>query len=114
LPAVDAELLRQLFLDVGEDRPAMDEIIRTFLATAPALVEDAAAASAARDARAFLRAVHTLKTSAGMLGAGELSRLAREAEARAAAGELSGSAATVAALRAELERAMAALRAWSP
>jgi HPt (histidine-containing phosphotransfer) domain-containing protein len=104
-PALDPTVLDQLLRDLDGDADAVRELVGLFRASAPKLVADAREACARRDADAYRRATHTLKSSAGTDGARELQRLAREAEAGAP------DAKRVEEMAAELTRVMQALDA---
>ncbi len=78
---LDYTALRTLRASVGEDDASFfDELLADFLADARQLLADLAAALAEGNAAAARRAVHTLKSSAAMFGAMQLSDAAREAE----------------------------------
>lgn len=108
MSAVDASVLDQLLSDLGGDADGLRELVGLFLAGAPKLVADARDACARGDAQAYRRAAHTLKSSAGTVGARELQRMAREAEGAAP------DAKRVEELAAELARVVSALGTWRP
>jgi len=87
-----------------------DELVTVFLETADGLVSAMGAALETSDATALFRHAHTLKSSAGNVGAAELSRLARSLETHARAGVVFESSALVEELKAELERVRPLLR----
>jgi HPt (histidine-containing phosphotransfer) domain-containing protein len=84
-PVLDAAVLDELTAAVGTD--AVRGIIEMFLGECSELVETIAAAATPRDA---LRAAHSLKSSAGQLGAAALAEaaLAVEIAAESNAAEL--------------------------
>lgn len=92
----------------GED--ALDEVVSAFLADADRLAAHLRGGEEAGE-RSFVRALHTLRSSSAMLGAHRLSRLCREAEDAARAGDVAGARARVPQVLDELARAAAALRA---
>jgi PAS domain S-box-containing protein len=79
------ESLRELG---GDDFIA--EVIDTFLADAPTLLETLRRCLGKDDAEELRRAAHTLKSNGSTLGAGAFSELCRELEQRAKAGQLAG------------------------
>ena len=101
---IDASVFKALQDTAGADFVA--ELVDTFLEEAPGMLRSLDEAFAARDAEAFRRAAHSLKSNSYTFGASGLG-------ARAKALELGGLAAAengLAGLRAEYERAAAALR----
>jgi HPt (histidine-containing phosphotransfer) domain-containing protein len=84
------------------------QIVEMFLARAPDQIAAALAAAQRGDAEEVRKVAHTLKSSAGQLGAVSMQRLCQDAERRAEAGEGSSLVPLVHALGAELER----FRAW--
>jgi CheY-like chemotaxis protein/HPt (histidine-containing phosphotransfer) domain-containing protein len=124
-PPLDARVLAQLASpDQGGDRTFVLELIDLFMEQAATMLVDLRAARQATldtaavgadaadpdSARAIGRIAHTLQSSAGNMGARRLQHLCADAElvsGRERAGTL---AAATAALVAELERVMAALR----
>lgn len=100
--ALDAAAYAELRETMGADFAA--ELVETFLAEVPGMLNDLRAAAAADDADGFRRAAHSIKSNASLFGATALADLAR-------AMELGGTgAATPEALEAEVARAAAALR----
>lgn len=94
------------------------DLIGLLFEEAPKHVGRMEEAAEAGDADTLRRAAHTLKSSAGQLAAAELSRMARELEARGEAGEMDGAVEAVAearreweAVRADLEELRAKLQA---
>jgi HPt (histidine-containing phosphotransfer) domain-containing protein len=106
-PAIDHATFAALQETTGADFVA--ELVDTFLAEAPAMLEDLRRQLAARNADAFRRAAHSLKSNSNTFGALALGELARGLEhgglegARAAAAPLD-------ALEREYARAAAELR----
>lgn len=84
------------------------QIVEVFLARAPDQIAAALQAAQSGDADGVRRVVHTLKSSAGQLGAVSMQRLCHDAERRAEAGEVESLTPLVHALEGELER----YRAW--
>ncbi|HEX8209821.1 MAG TPA: Hpt domain-containing protein [Longimicrobium sp.] len=84
------------------------QIVEMFLARAPDQIAAALAAAERGDAEEVRKVAHTLKSSAGQLGAVTLQRFCQDAERRAEAGEGSSLVPLAHALAAELER----FRAW--
>jgi HPt (histidine-containing phosphotransfer) domain-containing protein len=84
------------------------QIVEMFLARAPDQIATALAAAQRGDAEEVRKVAHTLKSSAGQLGAVTVQRLCQDAEHRAEAGESSSLVPLLHALANELER----FRAW--
>jgi HPt (histidine-containing phosphotransfer) domain-containing protein len=80
------------------------QMVEMFLARAPDQVAAALEAARRGDAEGVRGVAHTLKSSAGQLGAVSVQRLCRDAERRAEAGEGSSLVPLVHALEAELGR----------
>mgnify|MGYP001578924368 CR=1 FL=1 len=66
----------------------MVAMIDSFLKTTPVRLEDAREGLLASDADRVRRALHTLGSSAGQLGAGDLAELCRDGESRAREADL--------------------------
>jgi HPt (histidine-containing phosphotransfer) domain-containing protein len=80
------------------------ELLETFLAEAPVMLDGLRQAAAAGDAEGFRRAAHSIKSNAGLFGATALADMARDME-------LGGlPTAAPGAIEAEYGRAAAALR----
>ena len=113
-PVLEANVLEELAASVGGDRGFVVELIDAYLADSATQVDAVEAAAEADDADAIVRPAHTLKSSSATLGARRLSELARAVEMAGRSGSLAGEPARAAAsLRAEWERAVAALRSWT-
>jgi HPt (histidine-containing phosphotransfer) domain-containing protein len=106
---VDESTLARLAEDLG-DKGLVVEIVDTFLVDAMRLEEHLRAGETS-EARSFVRALHTLKSSAAIVGALRLADLCRQAEEAARLGDVAGAKARVPAVLEELGRASAALRA---
>lgn len=106
---VDEATLARLAVDLGGEA-VVQEIVDTFLEDAARLGEDLRDAEG-RDEPRFVRALHTLKSSAAIVGAHRLSALCREAEEQARRGDVDAAKASVPDMLDELGRASAALRA---
>jgi len=105
-PAGDPAALERLHRWGGD--ALRTQIVEMFLARAPEQIAAALAAAQRGDAEEVRKVAHTLKSSAGQLGAVSMQRICHDAERRAEAGEGSSLAPLVHALGAELER----YRAW--
>jgi len=81
------------------------EIIHAFTSNAPRLIDAARAGAASGESGQVQRALHSLKSSAGQLGALRMQRLCSEGEMRAARGDRSVLASLVAELDAEFASA---------
>ena len=112
-PAIlDPSRLSRLSDELGDHGPALVErLLATFFEQAPALLAAARRAVDAGDAPEARRNAHNLKSNAASLGAGRLSSVCREVEARAAAGDLDAAGALLGDVETELALATDALRA---
>ena len=100
-PCLDEHALPRLERMVGRD--VMDEVLDLYLENAPRRIESVRRGLAGGPLDDATRALHDIKSSAGMVGATAVQRLAEEMERLARAGD-------VAALRAHLERLELLLR----
>ena len=105
-PALDAALFAQLADTMGDELPLL---IDDFVASTRAMLADLALPAALDDVKGVTRHAHTLKSSAAMLGAMQLSKMARELEAATKRGELAVLASALAEMRLEFERIRAEL-----
>jgi CheY-like chemotaxis protein len=101
-----ASLLQQI-----PDVPVVSEIVDDFAAEARAAEDALRRAFAAEDGKAARRIAHTLGSTAAMVGATELSGLAREIERLASAGDAAGALARMRGLGAAVEEALVAVLA---
>jgi HPt (histidine-containing phosphotransfer) domain-containing protein len=85
------------------------KLLGTFVAHAPQRRAELAAAVTERDLEALERAVHSLRSGAAMIGAGELSELAGKLEDLAGEGDLEGVLAAMPGLEARFDSLVAAL-----
>ncbi len=106
-PVRRAEALARL----DGDRELYDELCRIFQAECPEYGRRLEAALAGDDLAELRQAVHSVKNSCGAIGADSCRLLADEVAALAASGDGEGLRRAVAALRDELERAVASLDA---
>jgi histidine phosphotransfer protein HptB len=74
--------LQRMFVLIGEDQPMMAELIGSYLAETPALLNRMRAAASAGDSRALGLAAHTLKSTARDFGAVHLAELCQDLETR--------------------------------
>ncbi len=89
---LDADAVRALYVLVGEDREALEEIVDAFLDEAPRRLAELRRGVDEFDAVLAGRAAHTLKSNGGTFGAVELVSLCRRLEVAARANDLAGSA----------------------
>jgi HPt (histidine-containing phosphotransfer) domain-containing protein len=101
--------LRALDRKGGPSR--LERVISRFEEIAPQLVASICDTCAAGDVEALWRAAHSMKSSAGALGAKRLARRCAEIESRARAVGVDDARPLVAALDAELAAALRAMRA---
>ena len=99
---------------VGGDRRLLRELVGVFVEEAPGRLAELRRGAAARDAATVERVAHSLKGSAGLLGAASLQAASAELEERAVAKRVDGVADLVARVEGELERVLAFFRdpAW--
>ena len=99
---------------VGGDRRLLRELVGVFVEEAPGRLAELRRGAAARDAATVERVAHSLKGSAGLLGAASLHAASAELEERALAKRVDGVADLVARVEGELERVLAFFRdpAW--
>ncbi|MBI2159738.1 MAG: Hpt domain-containing protein [Candidatus Rokubacteria bacterium] len=95
---------------VGGDRQLLRELVAIFVEEAPGRLAELRRAAAARDATTVERVAHSLKGSAGLLGAASLHAASAELEERAVAKRVDGAADLVARVEGELERVLAVFR----
>jgi CheY-like chemotaxis protein len=106
-PAYEPKVLASLRVATEADVAAIQNLLQLFCSNTHATLTAMEAAVAAEEWPALQRYAHTLKSSAGQVGAMALSRLAAGLEARLRAGE-PGKAGEVALMREALARFMAA------
>lgn len=99
---------------VGGDRRLLRDLVGVFVEEAPGRLAELRRATVARDAATVERVAHSLKGSAGLLGAAGLHAASAELEERALAKRVDGAADLVARVEGELERVLAFFRdaAW--
>lgn len=106
---LDSSALDMLLDVIGGDPAALVELIDSFEAEAPALLQAMQAASASGELDDFRRAAHSLKSGARDFGAGELSALCASAEQHCREGDLTAAARLLAAIAEACPAAMSAL-----
>jgi HPt (histidine-containing phosphotransfer) domain-containing protein len=107
-PTIDPAIYEALEQSVG--REFVGELVDTFLADAPRMLDDLRSALAARDADRFRRAAHSLKSNSNTFGARTLGAMARDLEVRTRFGARASPGALDALAR-EYSLAAAALKA---
>jgi HPt (histidine-containing phosphotransfer) domain-containing protein len=95
---------------VGDDAAAIRRYLTLFDTTSRGLLDRIAGAIERRDSVDLSRAAHTLKGTAGNVGAAEVSGLARELEAAAGRADWASCGGLGAELRVALDRAAAFAR----
>ena len=100
------------FADLQETAGAefVGELVDTFLAEAPLMLDDLCSALAAGDADRFRRAAHSLKSNGNTFGALTLGAMARELELSGLDHALAAGPAPIDALAAEYARVATALK----
>ena len=98
---------------VGGDRELLAEIVQLFIEDAPRHLEAVAVAIGGGNAEALRRAAHGLKGAAANFDAQPVVNVARELEEIARGGELDRASAALDRLRAETDRLVGTLRAFT-
>jgi CheY-like chemotaxis protein/HPt (histidine-containing phosphotransfer) domain-containing protein len=101
---VDPTALDGLRAALGDDRQAFLEILTAYLEDTPKLLAALREALRKKEAEAFTRAAHTLKSSSATLGATSLSSVAARLEAAGRGGVLSGATQGVAEAEARYDQ----------
>lgn len=112
--SLDAAALAKLQEDVGGEPEIMRELIQTFLAEAPRVLEGMRNGLERRRLSELHRAAHSLKSTAATFGAGELSQLCRDLEQDTEKLFPEDAEPRVAAIEAEWARVRADLESWKP
>ena len=110
-PPIDQAVLQAL--EATTDADFARELVQTYLEDSESLLERLRLAGRAKSAADLRLAAHALKSSSATVGAAGVSRMAKELEAQAKAGQIGGSEAALAGLETEFARAREALEAWS-
>jgi histidine phosphotransfer protein HptB len=106
-PTIDRATLDELKDTAGAE--FVQELIDTFLADAPLLLRSLRSAYSARDADAFRRAAHSLKSNSNTFGAKTLGALSRDVELSGLDAALAANGASLDALEIEYSRVAVAL-----
>ena len=106
-PTIDRAVFDELKETAGPE--FVQELLDTFLADAPLLLDNLRNALATRDADGFRRAAHTLKSNSNTFGARELAAMARELELTGLDAALEATADPIEALAQEYSRVAAEL-----
>jgi histidine phosphotransfer protein HptB len=106
-PTIDRATLDELKDTAGAE--FVQELIDTFLADAPLLLQSLRTAYSARDADAFRRAAHSLKSNGNTFGARALGAMARDIELSGLDAALAAQGASLDAIEIEYSRVAAAL-----
>ena len=106
-PTIDPATFAELQENAGAE--FVVELVDTFLAEAPLMLDDLRSALAASDADRFRRAAHSLKSNANTFGALPLGALARELELTGLDCALAAGAGPLDALAGEYARVAVAL-----
>jgi two-component system sensor histidine kinase/response regulator len=94
---------------VDGEREFLKEVVRLFLADAPARIEDIEEALVRQDAQKIAGVAHTLKGATGCLGGSRASASALQLESIAAKGDLSSAGGAVALLKQDLAELTSAI-----
>jgi HPt (histidine-containing phosphotransfer) domain-containing protein len=104
-PALDPVVLERLRQLTSPGEPdVLAQVLSLFLEEAPRRLDRIRMAHQARDASEMHRAAHSMKGSAGNIGATELFAICREVDDRARVGDLSGAGQMLDDLTREFER----------
>ena len=106
-PTIDRATLDELKDTAGAE--FVGELIDTFLTDAPLLLKTLRSAYSARDADAFRRAAHSLKSNANTFGARALGAMARDTELSGLDAAVAAGGASLDAIENEYSRVAAAL-----
>jgi HPt (histidine-containing phosphotransfer) domain-containing protein len=106
---LDLTRLEEAFED---DTGGIAELLEMALETGAKHRQTLAQGIEAGDATVIARAAHSIKGSAGNIGAGEVARLAAELDERARAGDLHDARERIAAIDAAYERLSETIRAY--
>src|SRR3954468_7265127 len=106
LPATDTAALERLHRFGGAT--LLRRMVELFLIAAPERIAVVRAAQSAGDVEAAERALHSLRSSSGQLGANHLQQLCEKGELGARQGSLEG----LADLASELDEELARVRVW--
>ena len=109
---IDPQAIENLrALNPGDNDEFLREIVGIFLEDTPQRLDELEQSRAAGDVTRFARAAHSIKGSSSNLGATALRAAAEKLEHQARSEGLNGIGPHAAAVRAEFERAQAALKA---
>jgi len=119
IDTLDRHTLAELLDAVGGDEEFVDDLVQTYLADSPALLDEIDAAVAADDPARMVTPAHTLKSNSLTVGATQLAAIARVLEEQSRGGSMASAAERAAAARAELDLVQAELEAaradgWRP
>ena len=107
-PTIDRAILDELKEAAGAE--FVVELIDTFLTEAPLMLAELARSFAQREADAFRRAAHSLKSNANTFGARALGAMAKELELGGLAPVVAADGQSIEALAQEYARVAAALK----
>lgn len=107
---IDRTALNAILDATGGDSAFLAEMIDAYLEDAAGLFGAIDGALASGQPEVWRRAAHSLKSNSATFGAGPLSELCREIEARGKAGEIDGLSSLLDAARAEYARVRSVLR----
>ena len=110
-PPIDLASLANLRTIGGDDAAFVAEIVQMFREDTPPRLEELDACVASGDADRLAKVAHSLKGSASNFGAAHLRTLLVQLEAIAKSGHLAEAPASIAELRTEYARVLAALDA---
>lgn len=99
-------------LIAGTDKSFVLELIDTFLDDAPKMLDDLRSSLAEKNAEAFRRAAHSLKSNSASFGAMQLSAQSKELEMIGKAGNFAEVGSKLTVIAAEFDRVKEALRNW--
>jgi PAS domain S-box-containing protein len=106
---LDESVIDALMKETGNDHDFLNELIDTFLAESPTMLEQMRSSLAAKNVDEFRRTAHSLKSNSANLGVTSVAEPARELEQIARTGTLDGVAERLPRLERATETARAAL-----
>jgi len=110
-PVLDPQVIQNLRqLSVAGEPDVLAEVLQLFLEDVPRRIAKLRAACAAGDAVEVYKAAHSLKGSAGNIGAKGLAAVCRQLDEKGRAGELAGAKPLIDALDAEFAKVEVAIR----
>lgn len=112
--AIEEATMQKLMADIGGDPEVMQDLVQTFLAEGPRIMDALRESVRSNDRRSLNRAAHSLKSTAATFGAANLSRLCRDLEKVSETEWPADAAARAKAIEEEWGLVRADLASWKP